>query len=128
MNYAISTLFCLLLSLALTAQVETIKAGNGQLLRVEKVNGGFDHPWAIAFLPDGEVLVTERNTGKLHRMSTEMGAEKTTISGTPDVHAMGQGGLMDIKLDPNFATNGYVYLAYAKPGGRALQHRRPRAR
>ena len=116
MNYAISTLFCLLLSLALTAQVETIKAGNGQLLRVEKVNGGFDHPWAIAFLPDGEVLVTERNTGKLHRMSTEMGAEKTTISGTPDVHAMGQGGLMDIKLDPNFATNGYVYLAYAKPG------------
>ena len=106
-----------LLTATLPAQnKETLKAGDGTLLRVEKVNGPFNHPWAIAFLPDGQVLVTERNTGKLHRMSTEPGAKKTTIKGTPDVHAMGQGGLMDIKLDPNFASNRYVYLAYAKPG------------
>lgn len=100
----------------LTAQVETLKAGNGRLLRVEKVNGGFNHPWAIAFLPGGQVLVTERNTGKLYRMGTEPGAEKTSISGVPDVHARGQGGLLDVKLDPDFANNRYVYLSYAKPG------------
>lgn len=110
------TLILAFLCLPLTAQVETLKAGNGQLLRVEKVNGGFNHPWAIAFLPDGDVLVTERNTGKLYRMSTEPGAKKTSISGVPDVHARGQGGLLDIKLDPDFASNRYVYLSYAKPG------------
>ena len=110
-------LICLATCASLSAQgVETLKAGNGELLRLEKVNGPFDHPWAIAFLPDGNVLVTERNTGKLHRMSTEPDAEKTEIKGTPDVHAMGQGGLLDIKLDPDFANNQYVYLAYAKPG------------
>ena len=117
MKTAFAALVCLLfLSLPATAQVETLKAGDGQLLRVEKINGGFNHPWAIAFLPDGQVLVTERNTGKLHRMTTEMGADKTEIKGTPDVHAMGQGGLMDVKLDPDFADNQYVYLSYAKPG------------
>ena len=106
----------LLISLPATAQVETLKAGNNRLLRVEKVNSGFNHPWALAFTPDGQLLVTERNTGKLYRMDTTMNAQKTEIKGTPDVHAMGQGGLLDIKLDPNFADNGYVYLAYAKPG------------
>ena len=107
----------LLLSATLNGQnKETLKAGDGTLLRVEKVNGPFNHPWAIAFLPDGQILVTERNTGKLHRTTTEPGAKKTIIKGTPDVHAMGQGGLLDIKLDPNFASNRYVYLAYAKPG------------
>lgn len=117
MNRLLPTLLLCLAAAFLPAQTkETLKAGDGTLLRVEKVNGPFKHPWAIAFLPDGEVLVTERNTGKLYRMPTEPGAKKTTIKGTPDVHAMGQGGLLDIKLDPDFTENGYVYLAYAKPG------------
>ena len=98
------------------AQVETIKSKDGHLLRVERVNGPFNHPWALAFLPDGQLLLTERNSGKLYRMGTTPGAEKTTIEGTPDVHAMGQGGLLDVVLDPDFASNGYVYLSYAKPG------------
>ena len=96
-------------------QVETIKAGNGALLEVTKVAGDLNHPWAIAFLPDGKMLVTERNTGKLYRIDSS-GAKPMTIKGTPDVHARGQGGLMDVVLDPDFADNRYVYLSYAKPG------------
>ena len=104
-------------TVGLTAQtVESIKAGNGTLLKVERVNGPFKHPWAIAFLPDETMLVTERNTGKLYHMSTQPGAKRTTIKGTPDVHAMGQGGLMDIAIDPNFQRNQMVYISYAKPG------------
>ncbi len=112
-------LFLLLSSLpvvSIAQSVESIKAGNGALVQVERVNGPFDHPWGMAFMPDGQLLVTERNTGKLYRMSAEPGAKKTTIKGTPDVHARGQGGLMDIVLDPDFASNRYVYLSYAKPG------------
>ena len=112
--YAVLLLLCPALLAA--QQVETIKAGNGALLDVSKVAGPFDHPWAIAFLPDERMLVTERNTGKLYRVDTTAMAEKTEITGTPDVYARGQGGLLDVVLDPNFATNRYVYLSYAKPG------------
>ena len=110
-------LVALFITATLSAQsVETLKAGDGTLLKVERVNGPFKHPWAIAFLPDNQMLVTERNTGKLYRMPTEPGVKRTTIKGTPDVHAMGQGGLLDIAIDPDFASNRMVYLSYAKPG------------
>lgn len=102
-------------TLAAQKQIETIKAGDDTNISVLELAGGLDHPWGMAFLPDGALLVTERNTGKLYRLSQD-NKLSDPIEGTPDVHAMGQGGLLDVVVDPNFADNNYIYLSYAKPG------------
>lgn len=74
---------------------------------------GLEHPWGMTFLPDGRMLVTER-PGRLWIVTAE--GEKTQVSGTPTVYAQGQGGLMDVALDPDYDANGYVYVTYARPG------------
>ena len=79
-----------------------------------KVTGGLEHPWSLAFLPDGSMLVTER-PGHLRRI-TEGQLEPEPISGTPQVFASGQGGLLDVALHPGFVENRLVYLSYASPG------------
>lgn len=71
-------------------------------------------PWAMVFLPDGRLLVTER-TGNL-RVVTQAGAKGAPIIGVPAVAAAGQGGLLDVALDPNFAANSRVYLSFSEPG------------
>ena len=81
------------------------------------VAGGLSHPWSLAFLPDSRMLVTER-TGTL-RIVTETGAASAPIAGIPAVDARGQGGLLDVALDPAFAANRRVYLSYAEPGSGA---------
>lgn len=68
-------------------------------------------PWAIIQLPNGDLLVTERG-GKLFRITTEN--ELETIDGVPNVQFTGQGGLLDIEIDPDFGNNGFVYLSYSK--------------
>ncbi len=73
----------------------------------------FDNGWAMTFLPDGRLLVTER-VGRL-RLVTTSGAI-TTVANTPAVAVAGQGGLLDVALDPQFATNRFVYLSYAEAG------------
>ena len=73
------------------------------------------HPWAIAFLPDGGMLITER-PGRL-RVVREGVLDPQPISGVPPVRTDGNGGLMDIALHPQFAANGLVYLTYTKPVG-----------
>lgn len=73
-----------------------------------------DEPWAIAFLPDGRVLVTEKK-GALRLVDPASG-RVGTISGTPKVDYGGQGGLGDVALHPQFAQNGLVYLSYAEAG------------
>ncbi|WP_447579028.1 PQQ-dependent sugar dehydrogenase [Achromobacter kerstersii] len=83
--------------------------------RVTAVVGGLDHPWAMAFLPDGGVLITER-PGKLRLLRTPGGLSKP-LSGVPKVAASGQGGLLDVALSPDFATDRYVYLSYAESDG-----------
>lgn len=93
-------------------------------LHTEVVAGGLDHPWSLAFLPDGGVLVTER-TGRLARIE---GGKVTRISGVPRVLAEGQGGLFDVRLHPDFATNQLVYLSYAHGTSRANGTRIARAR
>lgn len=70
------------------------------------------NPWGMAFLPNGDMLFTERD-GQLYRF-TESG-EQQEISGVPEVLAMGQGGLLDVELHPQFAENGWIYLSYSKP-------------
>jgi aldose sugar dehydrogenase len=80
--------------------------------RVETVVAGLAHPWGLAFLPDGSMLVTER-PGRLRVVSG--GVLSPPVTGVPAVQAAGQGGLLDIALDPSFATNRLVYLSYAEP-------------
>ena len=84
-------------------------------VEVVEVQGGLDHPWGIAFLPDGRALVTER-PGRLRLIDLEAGGEPAVVAGTPEVYGRGQGGMLDVALDPDFQDNGYVYLTYAKPG------------
>ena len=84
--------------------------------RIETVSAGLDHPWALAFLPSGDLLVTER-PGRLrviersadgrHRLRPE------PVGGVPPVMARGQAGLFDLLLDPGFAQNGLLYLSFA---------------
>jgi len=73
--------------------------------------GGLEHPWGLAFLPDGRVLVTER-PGRL-RLVDPAGSVGPVIDGTPPVVARGQGGLLDVALHPDFARNRLVYLSYS---------------
>ncbi|WP_432720523.1 PQQ-dependent sugar dehydrogenase [Jeongeupia wiesaeckerbachi] len=75
---------------------------------------GLVHPWGLAFLPDGRMLVTER-PGRL-RIVTPGGALSAPVAGVPGVYASGQGGLLDVALDPKFADNRLVYLSYAEAG------------
>ena len=81
---------------------------------IENVTDGLEHPWGLAFLPDGRMLVTER-PGRL-RIADMEGNLSEPLAGTPEVFAKGQGGLLDVELDPDFENNRLVYLAFAEPG------------
>jgi glucose/arabinose dehydrogenase len=81
-------------------------------VRVETVARGLEHPWALEFLPDGRMLVTER-PGRL-RIVDLSGRISQPLAGVPEVEAAGQGGLLDVALDPGFAQNRLVYLSYAE--------------
>ncbi len=88
-------------------------------ITVETVAGGLVHPWSLAFLPDGRMLVTER-PGRM-RLVTRDGRLSPPLAGVPRVFASGQGGLLDVILDRNFAQNRTIYFSYAEPfdgGGR----------
>lgn len=80
-------------------------------IKLETVAEGLEIPWGMAFLPAGEMLVTDRN-GKFYRVKADKSLQE--IKGAPEVLAKGQGGLLDVALDPNFATNKLVYLSYSK--------------
>ena len=82
-------------------------------IEVSVVARGLTHPWAIAFLPDGSMLLTERD-GRLRLVKTDKLVERP-ISGVPEVRTDGNGGLMDVAIHPNFSENGLVYLTYTKP-------------
>ncbi|MEM7193272.1 MAG: PQQ-dependent sugar dehydrogenase, partial [Pseudomonadota bacterium] len=83
-------------------------------LKVETVAEGLARPWGMAFLPDGRLLVTER-VGTLRYVGAD-GTVSEPLTGVPDVLAKGQGGLLDIVLDPDFFENKLVYFTYAEPG------------
>ena len=80
----------------------------------------FASPWAMTFLPDGRMLVTEK-AGQMVLVSAD-GRTKTPVSGIPAVDSAGQGGLMDVVLHPGFAQNGMVYFSYSAtgPGGKGV--------
>ncbi len=87
-------------------------------VRVSVVTKGLSHPWALAFLPDGDMLVTER-PGRL-RIVRRGVLDPHAISGVPQVRTDGNGGLMDVALHPRFADNHFVYLTYTKSVGNGM--------
>jgi len=95
-----------------------LKTDTGEIA-VETVARGLNHPWGAAFLPDGRMLVTER-IGRLRIMAND-GQVSPPLDGVPRVISRGQGGLLDVALDPAFAQNRLVYLSYAeaRDGGAA---------
>ena len=80
---------------------------------VVTVAEGLENPWALAFLPNGKMLITER-PGRLRIRSAD-GKLSEPVTGLPVVDARGQGGLLDVALDPSFASNGLIYWSYAEP-------------
>ena len=104
------TLFSAVLVHAQPGQVAT-QAGP---VNVENVATGLVHPWGMAFLPDGRLLVTER-PGRLRILHRD-GQLSQPLAGTPEVFARGQGGLLDVAVDPEFAKNRLIYLSFSEPG------------
>jgi len=82
--------------------------------RVVDVARGLEHPWGLAFLPGGGMLVTER-PGRLRRVAAD-GRLSEPLRGVPPVAAGGQGGLLDVALSPRFAQDRLVYLSFSEPG------------
>ncbi|QKH38740.1 PQQ-dependent sugar dehydrogenase [Achromobacter pestifer] len=105
--------FCL--SAALPAFAQPAPEPASVPARVTAVVGGLNHPWAMAFLPEGGVLITER-PGSLRLLRIPGGLSKP-LAGVPKVAAQGQGGLLDVALSPDFAKDRYVYLSYAEAEG-----------
>lgn len=112
-------------SLALTAaglflSVATPASGQSQVYRsayhdyrIVTVADGLEHPWSIAFLPGGDMLITER-PGRL-RIVRNGSLLADAVPGVPEVFAQGQGGLLDVVPHPNFAANRLLYLSFSKP-------------
>jgi len=80
--------------------------------RVVQLAEGLEHPWAVAWLPDGAMLITER----LGRLNLMRNGEITQVSGLPEIEARGQGGLLDIAPHPAYAENGWIYFTYSALG------------
>ncbi|MCC5915072.1 MAG: PQQ-dependent sugar dehydrogenase [Balneolaceae bacterium] len=105
----------------------------GDLIETEEMNfyvqtvaEGLGVPWGMAFLPSGEVLITQRD-GNL-RLIREAEVVSEPVGGVPEVWAQGQGGLLDIELHPNHEDNGWIYISYSKPGDGGAQTAVVRAR
>jgi aldose sugar dehydrogenase len=76
---------------------------------------GLKNPWGMAFLPDGRMLVTQK-AGELVIVSADGKSVGAPVGGVPAVNSAGQGGLLDVALDPDFATDPWVYISYSEPG------------
>jgi glucose/arabinose dehydrogenase len=120
------TLAVLTLGAVLVTQCKAQVPQNGQWQRsptpspilgkvgAETVVQGLEHPWALAFLPDGRLLVTER-PGRL-RIVDRQGRLSQPLGGVPRVQAQGQGGLLDVAIDPEFEKSRLVYISFSEPG------------
>jgi len=98
---------------ATAGQTRAAEKKLGVAFKVVPVADGFQNPWSLAFLPDGRMLVTER-PGRLRVVGAD-GRKSEPVAGLPAVDARGQGGLLDVVLDPNFAANKRIYWSYAEP-------------
>ena len=99
-----------------TAGADAIERTEKHAVRVNVLTRGLSHPWSLAFLPDGRMLVTERR-GRLYYVAADGALDPTPIAGLPEaVTEAGQGGLHDVAPHPEFSRNRLVYFAYAGRG------------
>ncbi len=96
--------------------VERLESDHHEL-RLERITTGLEHPWSLAFLPDGDLLVSER-PGRLARI--DEAGEVTRLDGVPEVSTRGQGGLLDLALHPDFGSgegeDNWLYFTWSQPG------------
>lgn len=104
---------------------QVFRSASGEFT-VETVAKGLDHPWALAFLADGRMLVTER-PGRM-RIVAKDGKLSPALAGVPKVFASGQGGLHDVALDRDYGQNHTIYFCYAEPAGAGARTALARAR
>ena len=104
------TLATVLLGCGPSANGQQVFDSQEHRFTIETLAEGLEHPWALAFLPNGEVLISER-PGRLR--SWRDGRLSAPIPGLPAIHASGQGGLMDLALHPEFEENRWLYFSYA---------------
>lgn len=109
MNALRAILFLVLLGTGFDAAAQSLRTASGPV-RVSEMIGGLDTPWALDFLPDGAVLVTERGGALLY---VQDGAARR-VAGVPKVHAEGQGGLLDVMVPRDFASSREVFLTFAR--------------
>jgi len=110
-----------LLVLLSTVSIGSLMGSSSSTIQPVVVVDHLEHPWGFAFLPDGDILITER-PGRLRRVHNGVLSPKA-ISGLPKIKAGGQGGLLDVVLHPDYANNGWLYLSYvaAGKGGRGTE-------
>ncbi len=108
----VTLLICSLFTLNVLADTQQFKTQD-YTVNAEQITDSLQHPWGMEFLPDGRILVTER-PGYLRII--EDGKLSKPVRGLPDIQAFGQGGLLDVMLDPDFSANQTIYLSYAGPG------------
>jgi len=105
-------------SLKAAAKAGEIVESESQKFVVDTVVTGLNVPWGLAFLPNGDLLITERS-GSLYRFSK--GKLSAPVEGLPPLVAKGQGGLMDICLHPDYAKNGWIYLSFSSPNAQSTK-------
>lgn len=108
------TLMCLVAVVIAPAQAQTVQSEKHSF-RVVTLVRGLQNPWSIAFLPDGRMLVTERE-GRLRIVHKDFRLDPKPVEGLPEIVASGQGGLFDVVLHPQYDKNGWIYWAYNAPG------------
>ncbi len=109
-NSVLLVLALLAASLPVGAQVVQTR---DHAVRIVTVTEGLEHPWGLAFLPDGRMLVSER-PGRLRVVGKDGKLDPVPVTGLPCIDAQGQGGLLDVALHPRYADNGWVYWSYAQ--------------
>ncbi len=98
---------------AMSANAATLTTEKATV-QLDTVAAGLNHPWGMTILPDGRLLVSERN-GTLQLVSPD-GKTRAAITGLPDIDARGQGGLLDVMLAPDFASTNQLYFSFSEPG------------
>jgi len=107
---------CLALTIAPLSVAAQPFSTQAMQLNVDTVAKGLEHPWSVAFLPDGRMLVTER-PGRLNLVDSR--GKLVRIAGLPAIAAGGQGGLLDVALAPDFATSRRIVFSFTEPRGQA---------
>ncbi|MEJ2453242.1 MAG: PQQ-dependent sugar dehydrogenase [Candidatus Thiodiazotropha sp.] len=110
-----AALLMLLTAFTGMATAEAIVKSEKERFSYQVLTAGLNHPWSLAFLPDGRMLVTERG-GSLRMIDADGRLDPVPVAGLPLIHQYGQGGLLDVVLHPDFDKNHLIYFSYAEPG------------